>query len=237
MLAGVTRRNRGWLTGSTAILVAAAIVASMVVLAVLVLRGVIGAEPARPPIEAVAEGLAPQTTVQQRIDAATLIVRGTVGEPRPSRWTTPSGELPESANWETVAKRDWLIYTDYPIEVERVLKGSYVRDTILLRVKSGRAGRDSYTTENHPVLRPGEEVIAMLTPDEHPRTRGLGPAHYAPLFGFQGIFRVEGDRAIVERKGDAIQALPLSRLQTRISRSRPGVHLPEFVTKGPRNRE
>lgn len=225
------------MTGSVAILAAAAIAASVAVLAVLALRGVIGEEPARPSIEAVAEGLAPRTTVQQRIDAATLIVRGTVGEPRPSRWTTPSGRLPDDATWATVAKRDWLIYTDYPIEVERVLKGSYVRDTVLLRARSGRVGRDSYTTENHPVLRPGEEVVAMLTPDEHPRSKGLGPAHYAPLFGFQGVFRIEGDRAVVERKGDAIQALPLSRLQTQVSRSRPGVHLPEFVTKGPRNRE
>jgi hypothetical protein len=124
-------------------------------------------------------------------------VQGTVGEPHPSQWNTPSGSLPPDTTIHTVSS-DALIFTDTPINVERYLKGSAPGDVVLVCTIGGVVGQDKMFAEHAPELQPGKRLILLLAPDDNPRTRNIGPNHYIVVWGFEDVYEVVGDRAISE---------------------------------------
>lgn len=185
-------------------------------------------------IEAVASGM--EWTPEQRIQRAPLIVRGVVSATHPSRWNTPSGELPPGTTPETISRSDLVIYTDYTIAVERVLRGTLPDDTVRVRITGGSVGQDSYIHQSEPVLEEGQRVVLLLVPDDYPATGRVGPDHYRILRGYWGQYKIVGDNAVAEnargraqRKGSTnagwvVHELPLAQLEALI---RANPHRPE----------
>lgn len=180
--------------------IAALAVLGLTALAIWVSRN---GDASRPPITLRTDGGMMETTLQQRIDASGLVVLGTVGEPFASRWTTETGDLPPNTTPELVAERGLRIYTDYPVRIEQILKGSAPSDTIRVRILGGQAGQDRDMDDDAAVLRPGQRMVLLLRDDDG-ITAPYGPAHYTTSFGFLSAYDVEGARAVI--RSDAAPA-------------------------------
>ena len=161
----------------------------------------------RAPINIFVDGSLQQTTIDERLRKATIVVQGTVGESLPGRWNTSTGSLPANVTVQTMPS-DTLIFTDTPIKVERVLKGSVASDTVLVRTLGGAVDQDRMEVEYAPELHPGKQVVLLLVPDDDSRTMNIGPEHYIVAFGFEGSYDVVGDQAV-----SRTHQLPLADLQ------------------------
>jgi len=150
---------------------------------------------AREPITIETTGHLDDVAPEERVRTAPLIVQGVVGQPDPSRWNTPTGELPQGATAENV-DMDSVIFTDYPITVERILKGSVESATVRVRTLGGSVGQDAYKNNGAPTLAAGQRVILLLKPDGLPSTRNVGPQHYSTVHGIRGVYKIVGNQSI-----------------------------------------
>lgn len=166
-----------------------------------------------------------QTPLKQRVDSAELIVLGMVRERFPSRWNTPTGRVSQDTPIEKLPAGA-LIFTDYLVDVERVFKGQASGDTVRVRTLGGGVvepgvGEDRYTAEEEAQLEVGQRVVLFLTSDEDVRTRDIIPQHYRIVMGYQGMYKIAGDRTVSRD-----HSLPLSELEYAIRNARGSTRYP-----------
>lgn len=200
------------------------------ILSVLLLLGVLltswlphylsnkGATSSREPISRTVLSTWLELTPQERIDQADLVLIGTVGQPAPSRWNTPTGRLPQDATHRSVVDNKLLIYTDYPVTVEETLKGSVSQSVINVRTVGGKVDQDSITGDGHVGFQPGERVVLLLTNENDVRLQA-GPDHYRTVLGFQGKFLIRGEQAVVYAGEEVFYQLPLHTLKAQVRSS------------------
>ncbi len=57
-------------------------------------------------------------------------------------------------------------------------------------------------------LRPGQRVVLLLTDDDNPLTRDIGPAHYRVAWGDLGTYRVVDGEAVSPDHRISLSELP-----------------------------
>ncbi|MEJ7655047.1 MAG: hypothetical protein WKH64_17790 [Chloroflexia bacterium] len=144
------------------------------------------------PIVIESDALMVASTAEERVAGADAIILGTVGEAYDSRWTTPSGK---ASDVYAASANGHIIYTDYPVKVDRVLHGSDVGETVRVRLTGGQVGEVGMMSSAEAELEPGQRVLLLLRHDDNPQTRDVGPKHYGINFGPDGVYQVEGDTA------------------------------------------
>lgn len=105
------------------------------------------------------QGTIPAKSKTELIGDSDLIVRGTVKELLPSKWSNPNGERgPEARN---------IIQTDVLLGINEVFKGvPYDQQTIKVRIDKGQVGQTKWESDGYPDFTPGEEVILFLSKDD-----------------------------------------------------------------------
>jgi hypothetical protein len=113
------------------------------------------------------------------IGSSDVIIRGTVKELLPSKWSNPDGEKgPEARN---------IIQTDIVVGIEQIFKGTPFDSHIKVRVNEGQVENIKWDSEGYPDFNLGEEVILFLSKDDSDLTNPN--ENYYVLTGmFQGKF-------------------------------------------------
>ena len=96
---------------------------------------------------------------------AAIIVRGTVAEVLPPRWTTPDGSRPTNPHTDNET-----IYRPVVIEVERYLKGEQPTQQLAVMARGGEIGMDSVDycgRQEMYTFYEGDEVILFLYDEFH----------------------------------------------------------------------
>jgi hypothetical protein len=170
--------------------------------------------PAQAKITIEESALVRDITPQQLAREADTIVLGTIHGPTSSQWSTQNGELPPGIDLENQPLPAGLfIFTDTPVQVERVLKGREIAPTIYVRTRGGSVGEFSYIAEDDPQLIVDQKVLLFLS-STSVETK-LDAEHYIVIEAFQGKFKVEGDQAISK-----VRKLPISELLAIIDRAK-----------------
>lgn len=195
------------------LIVAGVLLAAIAVLGVVgaMSAGWLGSQPAqaRKPLIIQGGGLKAESTPQERVAAASVIVLGTVTESLGSRWNTPSGTLPEEvANGDDFPSGEYQIFTDYSVKVESVLYGDVGGDTVRVRVDGGQVGQDRLVMHGAAELEPGQRVVLLLIPDDNPLTKDIGPQHYIVYWGSEGHYRVANGEAVTTDHRISLSELP-----------------------------
>ena len=173
--------------------------------------GRLGSQPTqtRKPLIIHGGGLKAESTPEERMAAASVILLGTVTESLGSRWNTPSGTLPEDvANGDDFPSAQYQIFTDYSVSVEHVLYGSVPGDTVRVRVDGGQVGQDRLVMDGAADLEPGQRVVLLLVPHDNPLTKDIGPRHYVVYWGSEGHYRVANGEAVTTDHRISLSELP-----------------------------
>lgn len=106
-----------------------------------------------------ASGEIPLKTKRELIDRSSVIIRGTVDQVLPSRWSNPDNE--RGLNVRNI------IQTDVLVKVNEVYKNEpYSSDAVTVRINKGQVGDTTMTSEGYPDFTPGEEVVLFLSEDD-----------------------------------------------------------------------
>lgn len=106
-----------------------------------------------------------ETHIEVVMDYSPIIVRGTITQVPPPRWSTPDGRRPANPH-----ARDsvGIIYRPVVLEVEEYLKGEQPQRTLVLLAAGGAIGQDSLSYCGDPIFtfQEGEHVVLFLYPPE-----------------------------------------------------------------------
>lgn len=136
--------------------------ALMALLCVSIIGGVWGYQHISKPDEELtlihSNNLIPKRTKTELVGLSEVIVRGTVKEALPSRWSNPNGEKGQEARN--------VIQTDIVVGVEEIFKGApYQNQEVKVRINKGQVGQTKWVSESYPDFTTGEEMILFLVPD------------------------------------------------------------------------
>ena len=111
-----------------------------------------------------------ETDINTVVADSTTIVRGTITQVPPARWSTPDGRRP--ANPHDPQSTGNIIYRPVVMRVDEYLKGEQPRRALVLLARGGTVGQDSFNYCGDPLytFQKGEQVILFLRPPEE----GLG---------------------------------------------------------------
>lgn len=99
----------------------------------------------------------PETGPEALVERADLIVLGTVIGPQVSAFSDPEAPAPEkdAADYRT-------IYTETPVQIERLLKGDPREGLVRVRTIGGRVGDSAMAVSHEPQLRVGQHMVLFL---------------------------------------------------------------------------
>jgi hypothetical protein len=129
------------------------------------------------------------------ISQADLIVIGEFTSFRPGRWSTPNGELPESATLESVSRQHLVIFTDVDFHADQFLKADRNSPILRVRIFGGQAGQDSMIISSEPTITAGKTYLLFLYQDTG-STASIDPGDFLILGGIQGTYEIMGNEAI-----------------------------------------
>ena len=92
------------------------------------------------------------------INDASVIIKGTVKEILPSKWSNPDFKKGENVRN--------IIQTDILVNVDDVYKGTPYSKTVTVRIGKGTVGDTTMLSNGYPDFTSGEEVILFLSQDD-----------------------------------------------------------------------
>jgi hypothetical protein len=112
-----------------------------------------------------------ETDINFVVRTSSVIVRGTVKEVPPPRWSTPDGKRPPNPHDPQGTGN--LMYRPVVVEVQQYLKGEQPQRTLVLLARGGTIRQDTQDYCGDPIytFQNGEQVVLFLYPPEE----GLGP--------------------------------------------------------------
>lgn len=150
--------------------------------------------PARAPITIISDGLPQALTLDDLIEQAELIVVGQVAQVAPARWNTADGSLSADITVENISA-DLTIYTDLGFESSTILAGT-PPDQLVIRIFSGQVGQDTQTTDGEQLVR--DQAYLLFLARDTGSTARIGPEHYVVFGAFQGVYEIDGGRAVAQ---------------------------------------
>lgn len=146
----------------------------------------------REPIIITSYALEAEMSFEELIKLVDLIVIGQFIEVQPSRWNTPSGNLPDDATLDTVSKNKWSIFTDYKFMITNYIKNDTKEPIISIRIFQGEVGQDRMIADSQPSYEVGKEYLLFLFIDNGP-TSSVSPGAY---YGTSSPYQVTNNKAI-----------------------------------------
>jgi hypothetical protein len=131
------------------------------------------------------------------ISETDLIVIGKVDSNIPSRWNTADGKLPKSVIAANISSK-YTIFTDQLFPPNRIIKGGH---TGLIRIRhfGGQVDEDIMTISAEVSLDVDQSYLLFLIEDTLGTTAEINQGHYIVLGAIQGVYKIDGDKAISYR--------------------------------------
>jgi len=130
------------------------------------------------------------------ISEADLIVIGKVDSNIPSRWNTADGKRPKSVTATNISSK-YTIFTDQLFLPSRIIKGED-KDKAVLRIRhfGGQVEQDVMTISGEAPLEDDQSYLLFLVADTLGTTAEIDQGHYIVLGAIQGVYKIDGDKAI-----------------------------------------
>jgi hypothetical protein len=133
------------------------------------------------------------------ISESDLIVVGKVDSDIPSRWNTADGKRPDSVTTINISSK-YTIFTDQLFLPSTVIKGDD-KDKGLVRIRhfGGQVEQDIMTISSKAPLEVDQSYLLFLVVDTLGTTAEIDQGHYIVLGAIQGVYKLDGDKAISYR--------------------------------------
>ncbi len=141
------------------------------------------------------DGLLSETTIDDLINEAELIVIGKVATNLPSKWKAPNGFVPENLTSRDIINLDLSIFTDSLISVEQRLKGKDNRAVVRVRTFKGEIDNVQFENSSEPTYNVGEVYLLFLDKDTGP-TQIVDPGNYISANTIFGIYKIVENKAV-----------------------------------------
>jgi hypothetical protein len=153
----------------------------------------------RDPITIKGFGSIEEVSLDGLISESDLIVIGKVNLNLPSRWNTADGKLPESVTTRNISSK-YTIFTDQLFLPNRIIKGDN-QDKSLVRIRQfgGQVEQDVMTISSEASLDVDQGYLLFLVVDTSGTTAEIDQGHYIVLGAIQGVYKIDGDKAISYR--------------------------------------
>ncbi|MDR2944869.1 MAG: hypothetical protein LBU81_07320 [Methanosarcinales archaeon] len=144
---------------------------------------------------------------KEMADYSSIIVKGTVKEVLPARWTTKSGLSPMESETEEIFPSHHTIYHDIAVEVEELYKGELPdKESRVIYVRQEGGTADGHRLEYMDAINlyEGEHVILYLFEDhENGLSAHILPVHYF-MYTEEWVFFIIDDNTIIDGNGHKI---------------------------------
>lgn len=131
-------------------------------------------------------GLIPASSKKDLINNASVMIKGTIKEMKPSFWSNPNLEKGEGVRN--------IIQTDVLVNVEDVYKNKpYNDEVVTVRIDKGTVGDTTMESEGHPDFKVGEEVVLFLSEDDSDLANP-NEDYYVLTGMIQGKFTLKGSQ-------------------------------------------
>lgn len=141
------------------------------------------------------DGLLPETTIDELISEADIIVIGKVSKNLPSKWKAPNGVVPKNLTSRKIFDADLSIFTDSLISVDQRLKGKDNSAVVRVRAFKGEVDNVRFESLSEPTYNIGEDYLLFLDKDAGP-TQIVDPGNYISTNAIFGVYKIIDGKAI-----------------------------------------
>ncbi|MDI6817319.1 MAG: hypothetical protein QME41_09060 [Actinomycetota bacterium] len=130
----------------------------------------------------------PHYTLENLVNGAEIIVKGTVVSVSSPRWNNTDNHKPE-----TITGSD-TIYKDTIFRVDKVYKGAAPKEgTVAVRSFGGETEDYAIIDDAELKLSEGAEAIVFLAPDDYIYNKEKAQDHYVLTGALQSVYEISGD--------------------------------------------
>lgn len=145
-----------------------------------------------------------------RMCHAPLVMDATIAALGASRWNTPNGARPASADPNTIVRQGYLIYTPLQLSSPHIYTDFRQQPISVFATFGGRVGADRYIKGGFPQVVAGQRYVLVLIPGIDVPAQGQAPTWLAVAGAFpidvQGIVTLRAAHS--EGKGASAQQYP-----------------------------
>lgn len=152
--------------------------------------------PREPIIFSGESGSLAEMNIDDLILQSNLVAIGRFDSIPPSKWNTPTGQLPEDATSQTVWDENLFIYTEQVFQLTEILKIDPQSRELLIRTFGGQVGEDIMETSNLDVIYTTEQEYLLFLTYYPDRVDDDTPGYYLASGSIQGVYKIMDGKAI-----------------------------------------